>query len=138
MEHTTVTQLYQLAEENLRKAQDELYRPSHDVVKIAGCMSARQALHQLLACVYLMHNQNNNGQDVHQMSLKSLIDFSKNHDVQFQTIDFEVLQCSSEVVPHQQSTHYCNDINLISSCAKLAENVQEIVIKMIHDTYPIN
>lgn len=131
MEQQLIKQMYQQAEDDLSKAREELYRPSHDVVKIAGCISARQALHNFLKCVYLLHKPKSNGQDADGLRLQELIDFSKTADERFSEIDFSCLQCSDEKIGQNECTHYCYDINHINSCAMLAEKTQKIVSNMI-------
>ncbi len=127
MKKQEINQLFEAAETELEKAGEELSRPSHDVVAYAVCAPTRQALHNYLTSLYLIHAQRVNGVSDESLTVDDLITLCKKHDPKVKELDFSPLYCSCKDMFDDNDIMFCNDINNVKECMNLAREVREVV-----------
>lgn len=129
-------QLFKQADEDLQRANEELYRPSDDVVTYAACQFSRKALYRFLNTLAIYQSRNKNIILEPDLTLEQLIIFCSQHNREIDSIDFSSLHCTCNPVIDDGDGQiiYCTSVQKVSYCAKLALKVKEIVRKEIRKT----
>lgn len=115
------------AEIDFDRSQQELYRPSTDVVLYSACFYARRALHHYLFYYYKKFDGPNSDKAPHEFTIREMADYCQKHDKRIENIDFDGMHCSRSDVLEEEEVFFCNDVGKVSSCKNLAEQMREIV-----------
>ena len=125
------SELYQKAEDDLNRAQGELYRPSEDVVSYSACLFSRKALTlylQALSQLYAVKNDKEVG-ELH--TIEDWIRFSQEFNDELKDVDFSSLNCKCNEILEDESEQivFCTSVDKVHHCTKLAEKVRDILLK---------
>ena len=132
MDDSNLDQIYEQADAELEKAQNELQRPSRDVVNYSGCVSARRALYYYLSCLSILYKREHNGAELGESpTLEELITYSKKYDDQLKEVNFSDVYCKNCNVLNDEKVYFCNDVNTVNHCTNLARKVKEIVLEKL-------
>ncbi len=115
------------AEVDFDRSQQELYRPSTDVVLYSACFFARRALHHYLYYYYKKFDGPGADKSPHELTIQEMADFCVKHDNRIEKIDFEGMHCSKSDVLEDEEVFFCNDVGKVTSCKSLAEQMREVV-----------
>jgi replicative superfamily II helicase len=131
MNQSKPEQLFKLAEEDLQRANEELYRPLEDVVAYSACQFSRKALYRFLNALAIIQSKNKNIILEPELTLEQLITFCSQHNKEIKKIDFNSLQCTCTPVIDEGDDEmiYCTSVEKVDYCAKLASKVKEIAAK---------
>lgn len=117
------------AEVDFERAQQELYRPSADVVVYSACFYARRALHQYLYYCYKKYEgPGANDRSLHDLTVEEMADYCSQHDDRIAKIDFEGMHCRKSDVLEDEEVFFCNDVNKVNSCKNLSAQMREVVM----------
>lgn len=129
MSESKPEQLLKQAEEDLQRANKELYRPSDDVVTYAACQFSRIALYRFLNVLAIYQSRNRNIILEPNLTLEQLITFCGQHNKEIDSIDFSSLHCKcNPVIDDGDDIIHCTSVQKVDYCAKLASKVKEIVL----------
>jgi hypothetical protein len=133
MNESKPEQLFKQADEDLQRANQELYRPSGDVVTYAACQFSRLALYRFLNALAIYQSKNKNIILEPDLTLEQLITFCGQHNKEINNIDFSSLHCKCNPIIDDGDNEiiYCTSVQKVDYCAKLASKVQEITRKEI-------
>ena len=134
MKKNIIKRMYQKADADLTRAQDELYRPERDVVFYSSCVSARSALYHYLGCLSVLSEKK---VDIYSIengtkSMDQLILETGKKYPEITKLDFSVVKCKSEDISKivkDDETHFCNNTDMVNSCTNLAFELKKIVDK---------
>lgn len=115
------------AEVDFDRSQQELYRPSTDVVLYSACFFARRALHHYLYYYYKKFDGPEADKSPHELTIQEMAEYCAKHDERIGKIDFESMHCSKSDVLEDEDVFFCNDVDKVSSCKSLAEQMREVV-----------
>jgi len=115
------------AEVDFDRSQQEMYRPSTDVVLYSACFFARRALHHYLYYYYKKFDGPDADKSPHELTIQEMAEFCAKHDQRIGKIDFESMHCSRSDVLEDEEVFFCNDVDKVSSCKGLAEQMREVV-----------
>ena len=129
MTESKIKELFELAEEDLNHARQELYRPSSDVVSFSACVSTRRALYrylEALANTYAVKQDDSFAEDG---TIETLIDFCSKYNNQIEEIDFSSLNCKCNDIMEdgEEEIIYCTNVEKVNYCTELAEKVRSII-----------
>lgn len=116
------------AELDYDRSLEELYRPSTDVVLYSACFFARRALHHYLYFCYKKFDGPDAEKPPYVLTVESMAEFCARHDERIGKIDFLNMHCSKTDVLEEEEVFFCNDVDKVSSCRNLAEQMRKIVI----------
>lgn len=121
--------LYEKAEADRERAQQELSRPSTDVVRYSACSFARRSLHQYMMILYTYYKQKNSEQIKEGLTLDELVRHVRTYDKDVDKMDFSKVQCSCTDVLNESEDEiiYCEDINRVEYCKSLAEKLNHMI-----------
>jgi len=133
MNESKPEQLIKQADEDLSRANEELHRPSDDVVTYAACQFSRKALYRFLNALAIYQSRDKNIILEPGLTLEQLIMFCSQHNREIDSIDFSSLHCKCNPVIDDGDDQiiYCTSVQKVNYCAKLAQKVKEIVGKEI-------
>ncbi|MEX0680030.1 MAG: hypothetical protein WD097_01495 [Balneolales bacterium] len=121
-------QILKQADTDFDQSQQELYRPSTDVVLYSACFYARRALHQYLYfCYRKFGGQLESGKTLHDLTIDQMAEYCGKYDKRIANIDFKAMHCRKVDVLDDEDIFYCNDVNTVSSCKNLSEQMRELV-----------
>lgn len=120
-------QILDQAEIDYGRSQEELYRPSHDVVLYSACFFARRALHHYLYYYYKKYNGPDSEKSPHELTVMEMAEYCKQFDKRIASIDFEGMHCSKSDVLEDEEVFFCNDVDKVNSCKSLAEQMRTLV-----------
>ncbi len=131
MANLNFTELFQKAEKDLAEAKGELYHPPEDVVTYSVCVSSRRALYNFLSCLYILYTEENDDSIKEHQTIEELITYGSKFNDQLKDIDFSDLNCKchEDIHENQKEAYYCNDVQKVGYCTKLAESVRKLVIE---------
>ncbi len=115
------------AEVDYDRSQQELYRPSTDVVLYSACFFARRALHHYLFYCYKKYDGPEADKSPHDLTIHEMAQYCAKHDQRVGKIDFESMHCSRSDVLEEDEVFFCNHVDKVSSCQSLAEQMREVV-----------
>lgn len=131
MKKSDLKVLFAEADEDLKHAKKELYRPIEDVVNFSACVFTRRALHKYLMGLSLINAEENNDQIQQDNSLEKLIDYNSKYDEELKKVDFSMLGCKCHEVSDkgEEDLVYCTSVNKVNYCSNLSESVRKILIE---------
>lgn len=131
MKKPDLKELFAEAEEDLRHARKELYRPMEDVVNFSACVFTRRALHKYLLGLSLINAEENEDQMQGEKSLEKLIDYNSKYDEGLKDIDFSMLGCKCHEVSEEgeEDLIYCTSVDKVNYCSNLSESVRKILVE---------
>src|SRR6056297_1020106 len=123
--------LYQKAEDELKRAQGELYRPAEDVVSYSACLFSRKALTNYLQALSLLYAEKNNAGIDEMTTIEDWIGFSRQYSDDLKDVDFSSLNCKCNEILEDESEQivFCTSVDKVHHCSELAEKVREILVK---------
>ncbi len=126
--------LFKQADEDLERANQELYRPSEDVVSYSACQYSRLALYRFLNALAIIQSKDKNIILEPDLTLDQLITFCSQHSKEIDNIDFSSLRCTCEPVIEDGDSEviYCTSVQKVDYCAKLAAKVKDIAGKELN------
>lgn len=128
MENEHIKALFSQGEELLRNAENELYRPSSDVVNYAVCVFGRKAIHYFMACLYLYYCDKNKDTPADDPVIEEMLDYCMRHNKTLKEMNFAQLNCIHKDVRKTDDFYCCNDVKTVASCTKLAKDVRAIFV----------
>ncbi len=133
MNQSKPEQLFKEADQFLESANNELQRPSQDVVTYSACQSTRLALYKFLNALAVIQSSDKNVILEPDLTLDQLITFCSQNSKEIRDIDFSSLQCSCVPVINDEDQEeqmvYCTSVKKVQYCAKLAKEVKEIATR---------
>jgi hypothetical protein len=131
MANQNFTELFQKAENDLKEAREELYQPAEDVVTYSVCVTSRRALYNFLSCLTILYAEENDEPAKEHQTIETMIEYCSRYNDQLKDIDFSGLycKCQEDIHENQKEAYYCNDVQKVNYCRKLAEKVRKLVIK---------
>lgn len=123
--------LYKKAEEELKRAQGELYRPAEDVVSYSACLFSRKALTDYLQALSLLYAEKNGVEMGDMPAIEDWIRFSRQYSDDLKDVDFSSLNCKCNDILEDESEQivFCTSVDKVHHCSELAEKVRDILIK---------
>lgn len=112
---------FKAASKNLKSAKEELFKPAEDIVSYSVCKNAQFAIENFLKG-YLTKN---NIELKPNETIASLYDKCVGIDKNFKTIDLNAIRCKN----HSIDSHYCSEINTVSSCFDTADSIDTYLRK---------
>ena len=110
---------FEKADDQLRKANEELYKPQEDVVNFLVCKNTLFAIEN-----YLKGYLSNRGFETNnEESLDLLLERCKLLDKKFNRINLSIIDCSSD---HQNHT-FCEDPNKVNACFQQADELDNLL-----------
>ncbi len=116
------------AEVDFDRSEQEMYRPSTDVVLYSGCFFARRALHHYLYYCYKKFGGPDADKSPHDLTIQEMASFCAKHENRIGKIDFDSMHCSRSDVLEEDEVFFCNDVDKVNSCKSLAEQMRQIVL----------
>jgi hypothetical protein len=131
MANQNFTELFQKAENDLNEAREELYQPAEDVVTYSVCVTSRRALYNFLSCLTILYAEENDEPVKEHQTIEAMIEFCSQYNDQLKEIDFSGLycKCQKDIHENQKEAYFCNDVQKVNYCRKLAEKVRKLVIE---------
>lgn len=125
------SELYLKAEDELKRAQGELYRPAEDVVSYSACLFSRKALTDYLQALSMLYADKNNADLGEPLTIEDWIRFSQKYNDELKDVDFSSLNCKCNEILEDESERivFCTSVDKVHHCTELAEKVREILIK---------
>jgi hypothetical protein len=106
----------------LQFANNELQKPSQQVVSIATCMDARNAMRRMMQQYLMAHNF----QTEDLVTLTALKDACSVFNPKFKDTDFRYVECRDE--DHDKcNENYCLSIEHVANCVGAANQIKETV-----------
>lgn len=134
MNYQIAKELFANAEQEFSKAQEELARPSSDVVNYAVCLSARSALHHYLNCLYTLYTYENNDTREENLTVKELADRCRKYDDKVKEIDFSCMHCQNKDVLSDAEIFFCEDVNQVMACNNVAKQIRELIADKVKNS----
>ncbi len=128
MSKKNATQLFEEAKEDLKRAMQELYRPSQDVVSFSACTFSRRSLYKYLHGLAQLYAEEKNIMLEPNLTIDQLITFCSQYNKKLKQVDFSNLYCKCNEVlkdPDEEIVH-CTSVDMVTYCADLAEKVRDI------------
>ncbi len=110
---------FNTANEQLKKANEELYKPQEDVVNFLVCKNTLFAIENYLKGFLSQRGYETSNDD----SLDILLERCKLIDKKFNRIDLSVIDCSSDHVNHT----FCEDSNKVNACFQQADDLDNLL-----------
>ncbi len=135
MSQTKTELLYQQADEDLKRAVQELYRPSSDVVGFSACVYSRRALYKFLNGLAHLHASEKKVILEPELTIDQLITFCSQYNKKLKQIDFSSLDCKCNQIlkDGEEEIVFCTSVNRVNYCANLAESVKGILEEKMHN-----
>jgi len=128
MSNEDMDQVLNQAEIDYEKAQEELYRPSTDVVAFSACLFSRRALHHYLYYFYKKYGAKDADKPASELTIEQMAGYCSQYNDRIARIDFENMHCRDEDVTDEENLFFCNDVEKLNSCKSLAGQLREIVM----------
>ncbi len=110
------------AKEQLKIANEELYKPEEDVVSYLVCKNSQNAIEN-----YLKGFLSQRGFETHDNeTMKGLLERCKSLDSNFHKIHLKTIDCKA----HKIDSSYCEDVNKVSECFNAADNLDTFFRKL--------
>ncbi len=108
-------QHFNKARENLKVANDELFKPKEDVVTYLVCKNSQYAIENNLKGFLSLRGFETHNHETLQGLLKRCIAL----DSKFKNIDLKTIDCRAHLI----DSTYCDDVNQVNSCFKTADDL---------------
>jgi len=112
---------FEKANEQMRSANDELYKPQEDVVTFKVCKNSLFAIENYLKGFISQRGYNTDKNE----SLDQLMERCRLLDKNFNKIDLNTIDCSS----NPDHNRFCESINKVNSCFQTADQLQNFFIR---------
>jgi hypothetical protein len=123
---------FQRADSELNNAKNELYKPADDVVNYSVCVSARSAIHHFMYCIYLMVADENMEPLEETPSISFMMKYCAESRKDLLELDFNPVYCRHRnVLEDEEVLFYCEDVDKVGNCTKLAESIRKVLIDTI-------
>ena len=110
---------FELAENKLKIANEELFKPEEDVVSYLVCKNSQYAIE-----AYLKGYLNHRGFETHDKeTLEGLFERCKSLDSKFSAIEIGVINCRASNI----DSRYCTDVAKVSSCFNTADSLDTLL-----------
>lgn len=110
---------FELAENKLKIANEELFKPEEDVVSYLVCKNSQYAIE-----AYLKGYLNHRGFETHDKeTLEGLFERCKSLDSKFGAIEIGVINCRASNI----DSRYCTDVAKVSSCFNTADSLDTLL-----------
>jgi len=116
------TNHFNKAKQNLKDANEELFKPKEDVVTYLVCKNSQFAIENYLKGFLSLRGFETNKNE----TLESLLDRCKSLDSKFNQVDINTIDCKAE----KMDSRYCQDVDKVSSCFDAADNLDTFLSKM--------
>lgn len=113
---------FENAKENLKTANEELFKPEEDVVTYLVCKNSQFAIENYLKG-FLTSRGFETAQDE---TLQSLLDRCKSLNKKFNQINLEAIDCKARKL----DSRYCTDVNKVNSCFEAADNLDTFLTRL--------
>ena len=113
---------FENADDQLRKANEELYKPQEDIVSFLVCKNTLQAIENYLKGYLTKRGYETKNEE----PLDMLLERCGLLDKRFKHIDLSVIDCSSD---HKNHT-FCEDSNKVNSCFEKADQLDNLLRSM--------
>ncbi len=113
---------FNTAKENLKDANEELFKPEEDVVSYLVCKNSQQAIENYLKGYLSLRGFETNKEE----TLQNLLDRCKSLDSKFNQVDIETIDCKA----HKMDSRYCQSVSKVSSCFDAADNLDTFLRKL--------
>lgn len=133
MDKLMIKTLIEQADSELVRARNENYKPAEDVVSYCSCVSARSALYRYLKAYHLHGGALIENREQDTLTMDQLLEESKRKFPELDKLDFSNINCSDRNVLATEDLFFCNDVEVVDHCTKLAEQVRELLIKKLPD-----
>ncbi len=110
------------AKENLKIANEGLFKPEEDVVTYLVCKNSQYAIENNLKGFLTLRGFETHDHETLEGLLKRCIAL----DTKFKNIDLQTIDCKA----HQIDSTYCDDVYKVSSCYKAADNLDTFLKKL--------
>ena len=118
---------FKLAQEKLKEANEELFRPQEDVVSYLVCKNSQYAIEN-----YLRGYLYKNGiEPSTYKAIEGLYEQCKIINKKFEKVDLSDFQCRI----YNTDTRYCNEISKVSNCFDIADSLDTFLRKEKIITY---
>jgi hypothetical protein len=134
MKKEIINRVYQKADADLARAQEELYKPEEDVVLYSSCVSARSALYRYLGCLSILARKKPDIDSIENgaKTMDQLIKEAGKKYPEVKKMDFSAVYCKRKNIKNvldNEETHFCNNTDMVNKCTNLAYQLKEIVAK---------
>lgn len=137
MDRQMIKTLIEQADSDLERARNENYKPAEDVVSYCSCVSARGALYRYLKAYHLHGGALIENREQDSITMDQLLEESKRTFPELGDLDFSGINCKDRDVLATEDLFFCNDVEVVDHCAKLAEQVRELLLhKLPEDLHP--
>jgi HEPN domain-containing protein len=110
------------AQNNLKGANEELFKPEEDVVSYLVCKNSQYAIENYLKGYLTLR-----GYETHENeTMESLLDRCKSLNSSFNEINLNIIDCRA----HKIDSKYCQDLNKVSSCFDTADSLDTFLRKL--------
>ena len=110
---------FDLAENKLKIANEELFKPEEDVVSYLVCKNSQYAIE-----AYLKGYLNHRGFETHDKeTLEGLFERCKSLDSKFSGIEIGAINCRASDI----DSRYCTDVAKVSSCFNTADSLDTLL-----------
>ncbi len=113
---------FQTAKENLKDANEELFKPKEDVVSYLVCKNSQYAIENYLKGYLSLRGFETNTNE----NLQKLLDRCKSLDSKFNQVDIETIDCKAE----KMDSRYCQDVDKVSSCFDTADSLDTFLRRL--------
>lgn len=132
MKKDILNRMYQKANADLAKAQDELFKPKEDVVNYSCCISARSALYHFLGCLCVLEQDHGDIDSLEKGTapMDQLIERAGKRYSEVAKMDFSGVQCSHKDIKNvlnNDEIYFCNNTDIVNNCTTLANQLKQIV-----------
>ena len=115
-------QHFENAKENLKNANEELFKPEEDVITYLVCKNSQHAIEN-----YLIGYLSSRGFETHKKeTIENLLDRCKSLESKFNQVNIDTIDCKA----HKIDSKYCDDVNKVSSCYDAADNLDTFLRKL--------
>jgi len=112
---------FEKAKQQLRKANEELFKPEEYVVSFLVCKNSLNAIENYLKGYLSKRGFDTTGAD----SIDILLERCRLLDKKFHRIDLSVIDCSA----NPDHNRFCEDIEKVSSCFQSADHLENFLVK---------
>lgn len=113
---------FEKAQNHLKGANYELFKPEEDVVSYLVCKNSQSAIEN-----YLKGYLNGRGFETNENeTIQNLLNRCKSLDNKFNRVDISTIDCRG----HQLDSRYCQDVNKVSSCFDAADGLDTFLRKL--------
>ena len=110
---------FEIAQDKLKNANEELFKPEEDVVSFLVCKNSQFAIE-----AYLKGYLNHRGFETHdEETLEGLYERCKSLDLKFDKIHLGVLDCKNISIDSQ----YCQEVSKVTSCFDTADKLDTLL-----------